>query len=192
MTYTLLNKNGVKEVSCSKDIMDVFQIVETLEELTDDSYILLNDKQKEFYNNNISATPEEIFNMQKSDVATEYDRNKIINKIEQYNKSNNIDSFTLNGNSTWIDLQQRMVMGHDLNVAKLLGNETITFWLNGAEYVLNVDQGIQLLGQLEFYALQCQNKTEEHKKNVSNIISYTELQNYDYTAGYPEKLEFNL
>ena len=44
MTYTLLNKNGVKEVSCGKDITDVFQIVETLEELTDDSYILLNDK----------------------------------------------------------------------------------------------------------------------------------------------------
>lgn len=192
MTYTLLNKTGVIAVSYDGDISEKFELGETIEDVNNGMYILLNDAQKTFYYQNIRSTPEEIINMQRSDIATDYDRQKVIDKIEEYNISNNIDIFTLNGNPTWINLQSRMVMAHDLNMAKLLGKETITFWLDGVEYILNTDQGIQLLSQLESYALQCQNRTEEHKKNVSNITSYQELQDYDYTTGYPEKLEFNL
>jgi hypothetical protein len=45
---------------------------------------------------------------------------------------------------------------------------------------------------LEIYALDCFNKTAEHKKNIEELTSVKEVAEYDYTVGYPEKLTINV
>ena len=35
-------------------------------------------------------------------------------------------------------------------------------------------------------------KTEEHKIAISNLSTIEDVENYDYTTGYPEKLRFEV
>ena len=47
-----------------------------------------------------------------------------------------------------------------------------------------------MLDKLEIYALNCFDITSKHKRNVYQISTIEEIENYDYTSGYPEKLTF--
>lgn len=38
--------------------------------------------------------------------------------------------------------------------------------------------------------MQCINVTESHIENIMNLESEDEISNYDFTLGYPEKLNF--
>ena len=42
--------------------------------------------------------------------------------------------------------------------------------------------------KLELYAKQCYNKTAEHKYNLEQLSIPEEILEYNYTEGYPEKL----
>lgn len=44
----------------------------------------------------------------------------------------------------------------------------------------------------ELYALECYNVTASHKANIEQLTTIEEVEAYDYTIGYPEKLVINL
>ena len=47
-----------------------------------------------------------------------------------------------------------------------------------------------MLDKIEVYALNCFDTTSKHKRNVYQLSTIEEIENYDYTSGYPEKLTF--
>jgi len=49
-----------------------------------------------------------------------------------------------------------------------------------------------MLSSLEIYALECYNQTATHKAAVEALTTAEEINNYDYTTGYPEKLTFSI
>jgi hypothetical protein len=49
-----------------------------------------------------------------------------------------------------------------------------------------------MLIQLECYAADCYNKTTDHQFAIKQLTSIEDVQNYDFTVGYPEKLTFTL
>lgn len=120
-----------------------------------------------------------------------YKYHKII-EVKKYDKSKKVNSFILNGVEAWIDRETRVSLMNSTNILKNAGQETVTLWLNNIPYILSCDLLIQLLNNLEIYALQCYNTTEQHKANINNLTSIEEIQNYDYKLNYPEKLIFNL
>ena len=63
-------------------------------------------------------------------------------------------------------------------------------WLDTTHVQLSPDSVIQMLTQLEQYALECYNKTAQHKLNVLNLSTVEEVNSYDYKLGYPEKCNF--
>ena len=77
-------------------------------------------------------------------------------------------------------------------IAKNMGQETTTLWLGGVKLEVNCDLAIQLLSALEMYALECFNVTAAHKAAVSELESVEDVLAYDYTAGYPSKLEMSV
>ena len=77
-------------------------------------------------------------------------------------------------------------------IQKAAGMEETVLWLGTIPFKINCDLAIQMLGALEIYALDCFNKTAEHKRNVSLLETINDLVEYDYTKDYPKKLEFNL
>lgn len=113
-------------------------------------------------------------------------------EVKKYDKSKKVNSFIFNGVETWIDRDTRVSLMNSTNILKNAGQETTTLWLNNTPYVLNCDLLIQLLNNLEIYALQCYNVTEQHKANISKLETEEELKSYDFTANYPEKLNITL
>lgn len=116
----------------------------------------------------------------------------IIEEITAYDTSSDVNSFYLGNTRVWLDKDTRVGLMNSTTIQKTAGYTTTTLWMGTTPIILDCDLAIQMLGALEIYALDCFNKTAEHKKNVSILETVSEVANYDYTEGYPEKLKFNL
>ena len=113
-----------------------------------------------------------------------------IDEITKYDTSSNVNVFSLNGVDVWLDRDTRVSLMNSTTIAKNMGQENTILWLGTVKITVKCDQAIQLLSALEMYALSCFNKTAEHKKNVEALSTINEIVSYDYTVGYPEKLNF--
>lgn len=51
---------------------------------------------------------------------------------------------------------------------------------------------LQMLSALEIYAIDCYNRTTDHEFAIKALTTQEEIIEYDHTAGYPEKLTFEL
>ena len=114
----------------------------------------------------------------------------VISKINEYDKSSQVNCVTINGMHTWFDKATRVGLRNSTNVLKKLGNETTSLWVNNKEITIKCDQLTDMLDKLEVYALNCFDITSKHKRNVYQLSTIEEIENYDYTSGYPEKLTF--
>lgn len=119
-------------------------------------------------------------------------KKEIIRKIDEYDTSVNVNSFKLNGVDVWLSKDTRVGLMNSISIEKAAGKEQSVLWFNNICVTVNCDSAIQMLSALELYALDCYNKTSEHKINVQNLSSIEEVHNYDYTQGYPNKLEFTI
>ena len=119
-------------------------------------------------------------------------KKEIIRKIDEYDTSVNVNSFKLNGVDVWLSKDTRVGLMNSISIEKAAGKEQSVLWFNSICVTINCDSAIQMLSALELYALDCYNKTAEHKVNVQNLSSIEEVHNYDYTQGYPNKLEFTI
>lgn len=116
----------------------------------------------------------------------------MIRLIEQYDASDNVNSFSLNGIKVWLPKETRVGLMNSTTIEKNAGKEESTLWLNGLCITVNCDAAIQMLSSLELYALACYNKTAEHKLAINNLTDIAEVKSYDYTQGYPDKLSFTI
>ena len=114
----------------------------------------------------------------------------VISKINEYDKSSQVNGVTINGMHTWFDKATRVGLRNSTNVLKKLGKETTSLWVNNKEITIKCDQLTDMLDKLEVYALNCFDTTSKHKRNVYQLSTIEEIENYDYTSGYPEKLTF--
>lgn len=134
--------------------------------------------------------------MVKSDLELEEQitlaRQKKLNDISAYDKSDNVNSFSINGQPAWLDRETRMSVYYSTNQEKAEGNINTTVWLGGMSITLSCDNALAMLSQLEVYAKKCYNRTAEHKAAVMTLSSVEDIEAYDYTTGYPEKLNFQI
>lgn len=112
-------------------------------------------------------------------------------EIDSYDSSSAVNGFIYNGKEFWLDKATRVGLVNSTNMLKQIGEETTTLWLDSFCVTLPCDVALQMLCAIEVYALKCYNKTAEHKSNVKNLLTLEDVENYDYTIGYPEKLRFN-
>ena len=115
-----------------------------------------------------------------------------ISLIEEYNISKNVDEFYINDMPMWLNRELRNSLMSRFNAEKTIGVEITNIWYEGMNFVLPVDNAILMLLKLEIYASQCFDNTHKHLYNINQLKTIDELQNYDYTTGYPEKLNFTI
>lgn len=123
--------------------------------------------------------------------ALEAVKNRKLAEIDEYDTSDNVNVFYLNGMKVWLDKDTRVGLMNSTNIAKSKKNDTTTLWLGSNKLVINCDLAIQLLSNLEMYALDCFNVTASHKKEVSEMTDIEKIYNYDYKAGYRNPLVMN-
>ena len=120
------------------------------------------------------------------------EKDRKIALIKDYDKSQGVNSFMLNGRPAWLDKATRVGLINSLQIEKAAGNKTSVLWLEGESYTVDIDVALQMLAVLELYAQECYNVTEQHLANVTAETDLNRVYNYNYTKGYPKRLQFNL
>lgn len=132
------------------------------------------------------------FNLEEELTPLEKAKKDKLKEIDTYDISPEVNSFFLNGLQVWLDKNTRVGLMNSLNIEKTTGKEISTLWFANIKLNINTDAAIQMLRSLELYALECYNKTAEHKVNVESLDTVEDIINYDYTEGYPDKLNFSI
>lgn len=113
-----------------------------------------------------------------------------LRQIEEYDASDNVNQFTIQGSPMWLDHNTRQQLKTSIEAYAAMGNETVSKWFGGIEFTFSVSQWLQMLVALEVYASEALNVTEHHKAIVSSLTTIQEVMDYNYTEDYPEKLDF--
>lgn len=111
-----------------------------------------------------------------------------IAEIDAYSDSDAVNSLTFDGIKTWLTPNVRANYLVSLDAAELLGETDITFVVEGVQASLPIKQVRLLLAKIQRYADACYIVTEGHKRAVKALQTVEEVESYDYTKGYPEKL----
>lgn len=117
--------------------------------------------------------------------------NAKVEEIAKYDVSTNVNGFLYNGNTYWLDKDTRVGLMNSTKILKDAGETTTTLWLDDLHVTFSVDDLIQMLSDLEVYALICYNVTAQHKATVRGLATIEEVKNFDITADYPQKLDFS-
>lgn len=116
-------------------------------------------------------------------------KTRVIQKIVDYDKSDNVNAFLFNGNKVWLDKATRVGLVNSTKLSLQSGIKTTTLWLGGQSYTLPCEVVLEALRKVELYALECYNVTEQHKQEVANLYGEDELLSYDVTKDYPKMVE---
>ena len=103
-----------------------------------------------------------------------------------------MNSFVLDGMAVWIDKDTRMGLRQNIADKVTLGEQNITMWLQGRAITLPCAEAERLMCGLENYAYECFNVTARHKAEVNALKTAEEVLAYDYTKGYPNKIEIKI
>lgn len=162
-------------------IKDGFQIFNPTEEMIlEDGWVEIITTEK---------TEEELFNDAKQFK---------IKEVKNYDNSNSVNECFINYNgvslSYWANKSERSTLKTAIQDCITMDIETYRLDLRelGVSITIPCQNMLQMLAALEVYAIKCYNKTTDHIFNINKIENMEELDNYDFTQGYPEKLVFEI
>ena len=127
-------------------------------------------------------------------VEYEYDIEEVrkmkISEIQIFDKSTNVNYFEIEGESMWLDKSTRVGLFNSISIEKNAGKSDTVLWYDAIKYIIPISDALAMLNALELYALNCYNVTQSHIAAVRSLQTIEEIENYDYTIGYPVKLSF--
>lgn len=115
-----------------------------------------------------------------------------IKEIEAYDISDNVNSFTVNDKQYWINKADRVGLMNSTNILIANNIQNAMLWLGNIKYTIPCTDLIDMLSQLEIYALNCYYTTEAHIVAINELDNIEDIEQYDITLNYPEKLTFNI
>lgn len=115
-----------------------------------------------------------------------------IKEIEEYDISSNVNNFVVNNINYWIVKADRVGLMNSTNILKAAGITVTSLWIGTTEFDVSCDELIDILSQIEIYAMNCYCVTEQHKVAVSNLTTINDVDNFDVSVGYPNQLIFNI
>lgn len=121
---------------------------------------------------------------------TEKLRKDILDNIDSYHSSNELNVFYINETPLWLDKNLRGELKTRFEAELKKGKTTTILWYNNVPFNLSLNNAIQMLCDLEIYASECYDATQRHIANVKKIKTIDELEKYNYRSDYPEILKF--
>ena len=111
-------------------------------------------------------------------------------RIRSYDSSEAVNQFSINGSPMWLDKATRAGLKLRLEAERSAGKENTTLWYGTEAITLPVSNAIIMLNRLEIYASESYDVTQGHLARVALMESVEEVLGYDFTEGYPDKLNF--
>ena len=115
-----------------------------------------------------------------------------IREIEEYDRSDAVNSLKVNGVTIWYDQEKRLIYMASVDAAIERSLPTIKLPLGDQLIPVPVADAKQMLSALQLYAVAAFNNTERHKKAVMALETEAAVKAYDYRTGYPEKISFTI
>lgn len=115
---------------------------------------------------------------------------KKLQEITDYDNSQNVNAFIYNGIVAWFDADERKSYEQSILSCETLGITTINVPISGNIVNMKVSDAKIMLAKMHLYADACYLVTMQHKSEVSKMTSVAEVEAYDITKGYPDKLAF--
>lgn len=131
-------------------------------------------------------------NPAKSVDALSVAKQEVLKELTAYDVSSEVNSFIVNGTTAWLDKATRVGLMNSITIVKSLGYKTTTLWFGDTKYELDCDKAIDLLSEIEMFAMECYNRTAAHRQAIEELTDIADVLQYDYKSGYPNKLEITL
>ena len=117
-------------------------------------------------------------------------------RIGDYDSSKAVDEFFINGESHWIPREYREMFEERLAQERRRGHTTVSLDMPDAQpgdapLTLEVETAGVMLQRLNDYATDSYDCTQAHKRAVAALTTVEAVTGYDYTTGYPEKIDFD-
>ena len=196
--YTYIKRNA-KDFYVGLDELlpeTAYEIGTTWEDFIDSKWVLLSDEQVSFHKQYPEASVQEVWNMQLTPphVRTlEEAKAEMIHKINEYDQSSNVNGFTVNGEiEGWFTADERSNYRSSIESSELLGIETLSFYVGDYLMEVKAQDAKYMLARIQLYADLCFMVTKQHKLEVEALDTIEAVDAFDYTNGYPPKLNFEV
>jgi hypothetical protein len=146
--------------------------------------ILVYDSPTTYHNEEVD---ESVF---MKDKTLEQAINEKLAEITDYDNSKAVNGFTYQGNELWFTAEVRASFKNSIESASLLGETEISIPTSAGIIKLSLDNAKLMLAKIQRYADACYLVTMQHKEEVEMLTTVAEVEAYDITNGYPEKLAF--
>lgn len=141
----------------------------------------------------VSATNEELTDLLRAfEVENDPECWKAVRRvqIQCFDQSEKVNRFILNSCEMWLDKATRVGLINSITIEKNAGRNATTLWCGCLKFVLDINKALEILSQLELYALECYNVTASHLASIDQTDSLEELKEFDFQSGYPQVLDF--
>ena len=92
-----------------------------------------------------------------------------IAELQAYDASESVNSFSIGNVSGWLNKSTRVGLMNSISIERESGRSETTIWLNDAKLVLSIEKAIDMLQQIELYALACYNTTQGHINAINQL-----------------------
>lgn len=159
------------------------------EDYLEGKFLKLSDEQLEFKEEHPEASVKEVWDMElvpPREKTLEEAQQEKIDEISRYDCSSAVNEFYLGETGMWLEPAERTNYLNTLQGAQRLGVEEVEFM----GMTIPVTMATIMIDQINLYAMQCVGVTAHHKAAVMSLETVQEVEDYDYTLGYPTKLVF--
>lgn len=119
-------------------------------------------------------------------------KERVLRQITDFDSSDEVNCFYVNGEAMWADKATRVGLMNSVGIEKQSGKALSTLWFNDKSITVSCEVALAFLSQVELYAVECYNKTAEHKALIKSLTDIDEILGYNYKEGYPEKLSITI
>ena len=156
--------------------------VSTWKEITDTQ---ATDYRKQLETYNASLTSTDVVDNSLTEAIE-----KKLKEITDYDNSDAVNSFTYNNIPLWFSAEVRAGFKNSIESASLLGETTISIPTTAGVINLPLNDAKIMLAKIQRYADACYLVTMQHKQEVAKLTTVADVEAYDITKGYPDKLTF--
>lgn len=114
----------------------------------------------------------------------------LISLQKEYDKSDDVNSFTINSIKGWFDNATRLALMNSCNLLIEASIEEYELFIGDVSITLSPTVLKDFLKDVEFYAMNCYKTTAEHLNEINSLTSREEILNYDISDNYPEKINY--
>ena len=113
-----------------------------------------------------------------------------LDELRLFDSSEAVNQFSINGVFGWLNKNTRVGLMNSISIERETGRSETSIWLGDTQFILSIEKAINMLQQIELYALACYNVTQRHLNSINQLYTKEEIEAYNFKTGYPGKLSF--